>query len=656
MAVLNPFFRQSVQNPGMDISTRGPGPSVDTSGQLKLELQMIDNQTKAFNAAMEMGVIYAKAEAQIKEDERDLILRKAGTELIGQSNSIAQGYAQNKKFTVGSVEVDPGEKGFHSYDGFQKDKKAIESDLIKTITKKYNSDGDERLSELLEIQTKTALAQTFGEAEKSIVKNINDQTLFQLAQEGQNALNALILNNDLSKVQSIDGLIDKKQQNGSITLSKAFEMKRKWRREAFTSYAYNLTKTGSSSEEKQKYLNIFESALKIKTGSETKEVNKNTEQFFKDLSLSDILNINQSVGAGAFAPQKAQQIAAIEGLFLGEPKETLDSYGLEIQYTYEEKGANKGKPKSAVIVSKSGVTGLEQAKEIKDLLNENKFEFITAKNILSYAESYKKSKLAKDRKDWIADSWDKNKKLLRATGGKLLSDIGFLYPDITNLSPEDLPSRRNTGIAFPDKPWEDSSNSAYPYWNNSDDRTKSFRNQLETVYSVLKDSHDFYEVLIDHDRTNSKTWNKIEKKFTSLQKRINDIPDLENTDDEIDARKKASFLFKKMVTIHYNHRHHAIFNTSDQDRNEMDLIFNSIDGADLGLDGKLNKEKFLKATKKAIKLKIDSKEEKGEKEEPIKKAGDNATKVADDIKKDNKSKKKKKKKESYFMLNPARNL
>ena len=130
-----------------------------------------------------------------------------------------------------------------------------------------------------------------------------------------------------------------------------------------------------------------------------------------------------------------------------------------------------------------------------------------------------------------------------------------------------------------------------------------------------------------------------------------------------------------MVTIHYTHRHHAIFNTSDQDRNEMDLIFKSIDGADLGLDGKLNKEKFLKATKKAIKLKIDSKKQKEEKEEPkgswkkghsnyrdeedsnpIKKAGDKAIKVADDIKKDNKSKKKKKKKESYFMLNPARNL
>ena len=91
MAVLNPFFRQSVQNPGMDISTRGAGPSVDTSGQLDLELQMIDNQTKAFNSAMEMVAVYAKAEAQIKEEEDNNILKKVANDLSQDAMTMVNG-------------------------------------------------------------------------------------------------------------------------------------------------------------------------------------------------------------------------------------------------------------------------------------------------------------------------------------------------------------------------------------------------------------------------------------------------------------------------------------------------------------------------------------------------------------------------------------
>lgn len=571
MAVLNPFFRQSVQNPGMDISTRGAGPSVDTSGQLDLELQMIDNQTKAFNSAMEMVAVYAKAEAQIKEDERDLILRKAGIELIGQSNNIAQGYAQNKKFTVGSVEIDPGDKGFHSYDGFQKDKKAIESDVIKTITDKYNQEGDQRLGELLEIQVRSSLAQTFGEAEKSIVKNINDQTLFQLAQEGQSALNDLILKNDLSKVKSIDDLIDKKQQNGSITLSKAFEMKRKWRREAFTSYAYNLTKTGSTDEQKRQYLNIFEDALKIKTGEKTEALEK-YGQFFENISLSDILNINQSVGAGAFAPKKALQQAGIKSLFLEDPQKAFEMFNLEIEYSYEKEGKNKGKPLSFVIKSKAGKQGQDHAEELRTILDEQKFNFINPQDVQGLAEKYANRQLTVDRKDWAgAPKWSETKRLLHSSASQLLRDISLLYTDTRD--PINNPSQRRNNYQFPEPPWLDPNSPVYEAWNGSDERTRDFRNQVENAYNLLVKANDLYTDIKDIDKYNSNEQLNIVKRYEDLSSKISEIKNLKNPDDELSSgiRSLTKSYFDKMLLAHYNSRHQAINNKTNEGRNETDL-------------------------------------------------------------------------------------
>jgi len=619
MSVLNPFFRQQVQNPGMDVSV-AQRPVADTT---QFEDELMNEQTQAFNAMMELGVVYAKAQSQIKEDERGLALKKASNDILGDANTILQGYAQNKQFAVQGYTVDPGDKGFHSYDGFEQDKSVIESAIIDNLKTKYNPDGDQRLSELIEIQTKSALAQTFADAEKSIVRNVNDEVLTNLMMDGQQALDTLIKTGDFSQIQIVDGMIDSKQENGSITYGKALEFKRKWRKEAWTAVALNLTRAGSTNEDKAKYLQMFGNALKSKLPGKKSDQDPASKQFFQHFSITDLLNINQSVGAGAYSPEKAIQEATLFQMFAEDPLEATKLFNTTFEWRREKTGNNKGKPNGFSMVPASGhsyemktvpkgkgigtlgdmnelmssaeteedrdlikanfageatwpaekrirvrvpLTEEDHVRQIEAKLNELQLTFLDPQDVLTKIKKYGDSRLKEDKSNWVAGSFEKNKTTLYNSIQQMVEGWRLVLGDNDGVSALSIETRFDN----PELPWNDEETTAYDVWKINDERVLDLKNQVEIVHNILKDAQNFY-LDLKNKKYSKRNASELRKRREALKQRVVDIPTLINAGDEQGLRTLGNNLTERLLGGIYNQTYKAILNQSDTGPTNLDL-------------------------------------------------------------------------------------
>lgn len=619
MSVLNPFFRQQVQNPGMDVSV-AQRPVADTT---QFEDELMNEQTEAFNAMMELGVVYAKAQSQIKEDERGLALKKASNDILGDANTILQGYAQNKQFAVQGYTVDPGDKGFHSYDGFEQDKSVIESAIIDNLKTKYNPEGDQRLSELIEIQTKSALAQTFADAEKSIVRNVNDEVLTNLMMDGQQALDTLIKTGDFSQIQIVDGMIDSKQENGSITYGKALEFKRKWRKEAWTAVALNLTRAGSTNEDKAKYLQMFGNALKSKLPGKKSDQDPASKQFFQHFSITDLLNINQSVGAGAYSPEKAIQEATLFQMFAEDPLEATKLFNTTFEWRREKTGNNKGKPNGFSMVPASGhsyemktvpkgkgigtlgdmnelmssaeteedrdlikanfageatwpaekrirvrvpLTEEDHVRQIEAKLNELQLTFLDPQDVLTKIKKYGESRLKEDKSNWVAGSFEKNKTTLYNSIQQMVEGWRLVLGDNDGVSALSIETRFDN----PELPWNDEETTAYDVWKINDERVLDLRNQVEIVHNILKDAQNFY-LDLKNKKYSKRNASELRKRREALKQRVVDIPTLINAGDEQGLRTLGNNLTERLLQGIYNQTYKAILNQSDTGPTNLDL-------------------------------------------------------------------------------------
>jgi hypothetical protein len=626
MSVLNPFFRQQVQNPGMDVSV-AQRPVADTT---QFQDELMNEQTEAFNAMMELGVVYAKAQSQIKEDERSLALKKASNDILGDANTILQGYAQNKQFEIKGHSVDPGEKGFHTYDGFDQDKSAIESAIVHNLKEKYNPEGDQRLSELIEIQTKSALAQTFADAEKSIVRNINDEVLTQLTIDGKQALDNLVATGDFSKITEIDALIDAKQNNGSISYSKALEFKTTWRKEAWTSMALQLTRTGSTNQEKERYLEVFGKAINSKLPGNKEKMSPETQQFFQHFSLPDLLNINQSIGAGAYSPEKAIQQATLVQMFAEDPLKSTKLFNTKFNWTYETEGPNKGKPKNFTmsgvvdynyeyITVKSGkladigsrsdlmqyasdekerdfirrhfddpektpwdstikvrVRKEKTIKEISELhvkqiekkLNELQLNFIDPKSVLDKLKEYGNKRLKEDKDKWTAGSFDKNSSLMFASLEQMKEQWNHVF-GIVGLDDQATVAKYEQ---VPKVPWLDPTDSSYKAWQNNDPRTLQLRQQAEQFHNVMLDVQSLHNDLIGLKYVVPRQMAEAKERFEGLNKSLAEIPYLDNPNDEKGLRSQLRFLKNKAIQQQYKRIMTAVFNNTGSGESSADLV------------------------------------------------------------------------------------
>lgn len=352
MAVLNPFFRQSVQNPGMDISTRGAGPSVDTSGQLDLELQMIDNQTKAFNSAMEMVAVYAKAEAQIKEEEDNNILKKVANDLSQDAMTMVNGYKNQTDFKIGDYSISKGEKGFHAYTDLEDQFKGIKSDVLERMLKTYNPEGDTKLNEMIELAVDGAFIAPMAQSDEYVRNHIHQRSLADLKNKAFESLEALDFEN-FDSVLTYDKNVEAKIASGALDPVNAEKEKVEFRKEGFKKLILNKLPLNATLEEKRNYINWYNRIIKYKTGkleSKEKDTFSDSEKAFYDkLTILDLRSLNRGLGSTAFSVPKEDQLSSLKLQAMENPIETANEFG----YKFEVVADKKGKPSYVRMIPKS---------------------------------------------------------------------------------------------------------------------------------------------------------------------------------------------------------------------------------------------------------------------------------------------------------------
>jgi len=355
MSLLNPFFRQSIQDPGMDVKTTPrPTPIVETN-QEALELQMIDNQNKAIDSALNLAVVWANAEAQIQNEENQLTLKKTANEIKRDSAIMVDGFTMNEDFKVGNIEINRGEKGFHSYSAFDNQKDDIRLDMISRLQKKYNPDNDDKLNEMIQIQVEGALIDPFYQSDTAIRKNISDMALADIQERSIGYLNQFKQGN-YNSVFEMDAFINKKYEEGSISETKAVEAKINWRKKAWGQIVKELNAPNATHQQKEKYLKLYNDAVEdLKNFEKLKDGDPN-KQFLQYLTIADLQDINRSYGASAYVPDKNKQKFELESLFINDPESSIRRFGGQIEIITNK----KGEPKKVNIVSMMSVTATEK--------------------------------------------------------------------------------------------------------------------------------------------------------------------------------------------------------------------------------------------------------------------------------------------------------
>ena len=349
MSVLNPFFRQQVQDPGMDVSV-GSRPPANTA---KIQDEMMNEEREAFNSMMELGVVWAKAEAQIQNEENQLTLKKTANDIAKDASIMLDGYNKNKDFKVGNIEVKTGEKGFHTYTGFDKTKESIESDMISRLQNKYNPEGNEKLNELIELQVTGSFIDPFNQSDNIIRKYISDMSLAEIEEKGIEYLNN-IRKGDYSSVLAIDSLIDEKALNGNISNNDAIKAKISFRKRAWNQIVRDMNPINATAKEKRLYLDLFNNSMESITNPPTvydsaqgKNMPTAESEFFKYLTKSDLQDINRTHGVSAYVPDKNKQKFELLENANASPQDFILKYGGRIEYT---RNPTTGKPTGIKIV------------------------------------------------------------------------------------------------------------------------------------------------------------------------------------------------------------------------------------------------------------------------------------------------------------------
>lgn len=355
MSLLNPFFRQSIQDPGMDIKTTPrPTPAIQTN-QESLELQMLENKSKAVDSALDLAVVWANAEAQIKEEENQLTLKKTATEIKRDSGIMVNGFTMNENFKVGNIDISTGEKGFHSYSSFDDQKKSIKMDMVSRLQKKYNPEGNDKLNELIKLQVEGGLIDSFYSSDVAIRKNISDMALADIEERSIGYLNQF-KHGDYKSVFDMDAFVNKKFNEGSISEQKAIQTKIAWRKKAWSQIVKEMNAPNATYKDKEAYLKLYGEAVDNLKDLSKLEKDDPKRQFLQYLSISDLQDINRSYGASAYTPDKNRQKFEVESLFMNDAESSIRRFGGQIQINTNK----KGEPKSVSIVSMMSVTANEK--------------------------------------------------------------------------------------------------------------------------------------------------------------------------------------------------------------------------------------------------------------------------------------------------------
>lgn len=646
MAVINPFFGQGVKQP----TFRG-GALQDTSApneMMKLKNALVQEQTAAFFEGGNAMVAILEAEAKIKEEERSLILKKSIPDLMQMSNTITEGYKGNKKFNIGtSTVVDPGVKGFHSYDNFEFNKVRLTNEAIDELQSKFNPEGDERLNELIEIETKGRLSNAFHESNGYILTNIQNEALAEIEEVGIQSLTSLVATGDWGTVSGVDELVDQKISQGTLSVSKGFQFKQKWRRNAWQTLSYNLTKPNSTNDDKRKYLELFDKAIYFKQRQHEKGQPKEQdfssvgewesfkiadkastpeEQFFSQLPINDILNINQSIGAVALVPEKSTQSFMLRDEFLQKPTQAMETYGYEIKFDYNDKGKPTGYnlvpsydnfiTEKVTLSPGQGLSSLgskddlmkwastdeertqienhfknhkqypwdinkgvaikkepspeEMHNFVRKQLDERGLNFIKAEEVTKYANSYAKAKLKRSREDYKEAEFATIKPLLHGSYSKFMEDWNLMY----NVDGSTGFAVRQPHVQAPLLPWEDDQSESFLSWKTVSPHVDGLKRQITAVNSIFAKADSTLREIEAGQYDSIQTVEKLVNLRKEMNYRASTLPDSDITSRipglRTGVKKQVSSWLNANISKHYS----IVTNNSDTGQNIFDLIKN----------------------------------------------------------------------------------
>lgn len=448
--MFNPFFRQSIQEPGMDVrTTPRPKAFVDTSDQTQLELEILDNQNKAIDAMLDMAVTIKKAEDQVKDVERNLDLKELRATINADSISILKGYTDNSTVMAGDTKIKDGPAvgAYHKYSEVGADKETARFKLWEKYQQDERFDwSDEKFVRQAKAEIDVAVDTNFKSVDDLLRGRLQQRTLTQIKNQGIQASDAII-QGDWKQAVELDLLIDKHVNNGNISGADAQKFKQEWRRNVWSAIAVNLNSNQMNSrgnKGRKEYEQFYKDALAIKAGkkplsekmtkaqfAKTKESKEYTyeeyaeqylnaqasEAFIKDMPIRDIININAGV-KGVHSINLDTQKTTLGLLFNETPMASLNDFGLQLKHEYGE----DGKIAKVTVVTGDGIEADKSPEYIRKVLLDKNLPLIKAEEVLTQAKSFAKdhkSRLASDEK---ALDFSKNRAKYNADIEKYFSD------------------------------------------------------------------------------------------------------------------------------------------------------------------------------------------------------------------------------------------
>jgi len=488
--MFNPFFRQSIQEPGMDVrTTPRPKAFVDTSHQTQLELEIIENQNKAIDAMLDLAVDWKKAEDQVKDVERNLDLKELRATINADSISILKGYTDNSDVMAGDTKIKdkPAEGAYHKYSEVGADKETARSKLWEKYKQDERFDwSDEKFVRQAKAEIDVAVDTNFKSVDDLLRGRLQQRTLTEIKNQGIQASDAII-QGDWRQAIKLDQLIDKHVLKGNISGADAQKFKQEWRRNVWSTIAVNLNSNQMNSrgnKGRKEYEQFYKDALAIKAGkkplsekltkaqfAKTKESKEYTyeeyaeqylnaqasEAFIKDMPIRDIININAGV-KGVHSIDLDTQKTTLGLLFNETPMASLNDFGLQLKHEYN----NEGKISRVSVVPADGVETDASPEYIRKVLLEKNLPLLKAEGVLKQAQSFAndhKTRLASDEKaldfsknrarynadiDHYFGEWNRNFQML--LGGQTVEQIASMEPALPwNDPPPESPGNISAG-------------------------------------------------------------------------------------------------------------------------------------------------------------------------------------------------------------------
>ena len=329
MSVLNPFFRQQIQNPG-GISTT-PDPVVDTwSDDLKIKNALIDEQLKAVDLSINAYGSYVDAKAQIKEEENKQILKNVANDIAQDAITMVQGYKNQEDFKIGEYEVKKGEKGFHAYSDFEGQVKGIKADILRRLEETHNPNGEDKLRKLIETAVEGSFIDPVAQSDEIIRKHIHDRSLADLRELSITTIEAFS-SRDYSAVVAYDNSVDQKVKDGTLSDLEGEKEKIEWRKDAFQKMIYEKLPANATLEERRNYLQWFQDVLEYKKQKDSSKLNAPEKEFYDKLSILDIYELNRGLGGTAFTTPKEDQLSTLTLMSMEKPLQIANMFGYRIE-------------------------------------------------------------------------------------------------------------------------------------------------------------------------------------------------------------------------------------------------------------------------------------------------------------------------------------